>query len=589
MVRVRSGDYSGGVTARLPLLLLLLLPTLAAAQDSAPQNDPTPAPAPRMGPPPPLAGIPLALRCDASIPEDHAVLRRYPGQDLNDLATLGEEEDARIWADEYLCGLLWEVLEEGGAHEAPADVRLPARAVLTATLQRLWVEGSRVVEQRIGSTVMPVSIPHWAVAMAWDFSFAVEYLDDSDSGAPRKTNAPLELSLGGTAEQDDYAPLRMGSLLRAASLEAFSDLPWLMADDGHLGDLLFALVPRPGSAPAPLHVGGPLADGFWQLLSTDPRQRHDALAFYLSSDLVPFAGRMDLARWFVLNDPDVTLRKDALGWLMLAEPADPAPLTAGTADLLAWLVLRDRSSRMRAEAVRVLSQRAGPHRRALLVAASTDEDRRVADRALTGLRDEPPPTTAELEARPESPELPGAAPWTAALDGRVSPGTAGERDQALLALALAAMSPAAETWTVRWIGRGAPLESDLVWAVDAWERLATDGTPRVRREALVRLGRESQRPSVAEVVVARIEAEREPALVVVAIDGLQRFDVRGLRPALLAASRSKDSAVRVSAVSAMTTVEGQDVQDRLTRLAAEDPTGRVRRTARKALRSRARD
>ena len=53
--------------------------------------------------------------------------------------------------------------------------------------------------------------------------------------------------------------------------------------------------------------------------------------------------------------------------------------------------------------------------------------------------------------------------------------------------------------------------------------------------------------------------------------------------------RSKDSAVRVSAVSAMTTVEGQDVQDRLTRLAAEDPTGRVRRTARKALRSRARD
>ena len=580
------------MTPRWPALALLLFaaPSVGLAQDVVPQQDPAVEPAPRIGPPPPLAGIPLALRCDATLPEDHPALRRYPGQDLNDLAA-DVETEAQEWADDYLCGILWEVLEEGGAHPAPDDVRLPARAVLTASLQRLWIEGSRVVEQRIGSTIMPVSIPHWAVAMAWEFSFTVEYGATDEGGELRRASGQeLKLSLGGTAEQDDYAPLRMGSLLRAASLEAFSDLPWLMADDGHLGDLLFALVDAPPLAPPELGASGGLADGFWQLLSTDARQRHDALAFYLSSPLVPRERRTEMAHWFLLNDPDVTLRRDALGWLMLGESTDvDAPLGADTYGLMEWLVLKDRSSRMRGEAVRVLAQRGGEASRPLLVAASTDVDPGVADRAISGLRDQPPPTAEELERVPDDPAPPALAAWTRSLDGRVAAGDQDARDRALLALALASRSPAADTWTIRWIARGASEEHDLVWAVDAWRDLATDGSVRVKREALLRLGRESTRPSVAEVLVERIRDEAEPALRVVAIEGLLRFDVRGLRPALLAASRSTNAGVRTAAVDALAAVKGKDVDDRLTRLAAEDPTAKVRRRAKKALRTRARN
>jgi hypothetical protein len=578
------------VTLRSTLFLLSLLlvqPATSVAQDTAPQRDPI-GQTMRPGPPPPLAGIPIALKCDALLPFDHPALRRYPGQDLNDLAVEAEADNAQAWAQTHLCETLWEVLAQAGAHPAPDDVRLPARAVLTASLNRLWIEGSRVVEQRIGSTIMPVSIPHWAVAMSWDFAFFIDYSRAPEQPVERTGSGELELSLGGAAEQDDYAPLRMGALFRAAALEAFADLPWVVADDGHLGDLLFGLVAAPGSAPAALGVEGDLAAGFWQLLSTDARQRHDALAFYLSSPLVRFARRLELARWFLLNDPDLALRRDALGWVMQSESRDPeAELTGPTQDLLAWLILKDRSSRMRAEAVRVLSMRSGDAERALLVAASTDEDARVADRAITGLKGAPPPTAAELEAIPSEPAMPALASWTSALDGRVPAGSRTSRDQALLTLALASRSPAADTWMVHWAAGGATDEADLAWALDSWRELATAGVERVRREALLRLGRESHRPSVAEVLVSRIRDEPEAALKVVAIEGLQRTDVKGLRTALLKVSRSTDVGVRSAAVTALAGVRGRDVDERLTSVADGDPVAKVRRRARKALRTRA--
>jgi len=574
--------------ALLLLSLLLLQPATGVAQDSAPQRDPAHQ-LERPGPPPPLAGIPIALKCDALLPLDHPALRRYPGRDLNDLAAEAEAPNAQVWAQTHLCDTLWEMLARSGAHPAPDDVRLPARAVLTASLKKLWIEGSRVVEQRIGSTIMPVSIPHWAVAMSWDFAFSIDY-----SGAPdqpdERDESGLELSLGGAAEQDDYAPLRIGALFRAAALEAFADLPWVVADDGHLGDLLFGLVSAPTEAPSELGADGELAAGFWQLLSTDARQRHDALAFYLSSPLLRFTRRVELARWFLLNDPDLALRRDALGWLMQSEPRDPdAELTAPTQELLAWLILKDRSSRMRAEAVRVLSTRSGDAGRMLLVAASTDEDARVADRAITGLKGAPPPTAAELEAIPNEPTMPSLAGWTSALDGRVPAGSRSSRDQELLKLALASKSPAADTWMVHWTARGASEEADLDWALDSWRDLATNGAERVRREALLRLGRESLRPSVAEVLVARIRDEPESTLKVVAIEGLQRTDVKGLRTALLKASRSTDVAVRSAAVTALAGVRGRDVDDRLESVAGGDPVAKVRRKARKALRTRAKE
>ncbi len=574
--------------AHLLAIVLLLLPAVGLAQDSAPQRA-APSEPSRPGPPPPLAGVPVSLDCDAQLPLGHPALRRYPGQDLNDLAVLAEAEDAQAWAQDHLCNTLWDVLSAAGAHPSPDDVHLPARAVLKASLNRLWIEGSRVVEQRIGSTIMPVSIPHWAVAMAWDFEFSVDYSDANAPGGERAASAALRLSLGGASEQDDYAPLRMGALLEQAAREAFADLPWVLADDGHLGDLLFALVESPLAAPPQLQVDGELAKGFWQLLSTDPRQRHDALAFYLSSPLVPFARRMELARWFVLNDPDLALRRDALGWVMQGESADQdVDLSPPTQELIAWLVLKDRSSRMRAEAVRVLSTRASDAGRELLVAASTDEDARVADRAITGLRGAPPPTAAELELIPSEPGVPGLAPWTRALDGRVTAGPPAQRDRELLTLALASAGASADTWMVQWLVKGAGDEADLVWALPAWTDLATNGSLRVRREALLRLGRESARESVAEALVALITAEPEPALQVVAIDGLRRHEVHGLGPALLTASRSMDAGVRVAVVTALIHVSGNDVDQRLSVLAADDPSPKVRRKARKALRERVR-
>lgn len=419
------------------LLLALILPASALGQ-AVSQHADVPA-TERSGPLPALAGIPLSFACSARLDADHPALRRYPGEDAEDLARASGLQDTGAWVDQTLCGHLWKVLERAGAHEAPSDVRLPARGVLTASLQRMWIEGSRVVEQRIGSTIMPVSIPHWAVAMSWTIRFDVEYSGDS---VERGAEGALTLEMSGAAEQEDYAPLRLGALLRGASLQTFADLPRVLADDAHLGDLLFAVVPSPERAPDALALSGDAAAGFWQLLSTRSEQRHDAMAFYLASDVLTRARRVEMARWFLVNDPDVALRKDALGWLLSQEDPDlEADFSESMMHLLSWLVLRERSSRVRAEAVRVLGTRPGEQTRMLLIAASTDSDQRVADRAMSGLRKEPPPTAADLERVPTEPSMPALAAWTSALDGRVAPTEPSPRSLVGLALGLGGRRP----------------------------------------------------------------------------------------------------------------------------------------------------
>lgn len=528
------------------------------------------------GPLPDLAGVPLDLRCTATLPPSHPALRRYPGRDAVDLSREMNAEDPSTWVGDALCAHLWAQLEEAGAHAAPRDVKLPARAVLTASLQRLWIEGSRIVEQRIGSTIMPVSIPHWAVATSWQMTFGVEYAD------ARRTepSSGLSFEMAGSAEQDDYAPLRLDALLHAASLDAFSPLPRLLADEGQLGDLLFALVESP-DAPSLLGLEGEAADGFWQLLSTRADQRHDAVAFYLSADALPVTRRRDLARWFLLNDPDVSLRRDVLAWLVSQERPE-GDFSDELTRMLAWLVLRERASRVRAEAVRVLGERGGESVRWLLVAASTDPDKRVSDRAMSGLRNEAPPTAAELETLPEPPTMPRVPEWTRALDGRVSPEEPPARSLARLALALG--GPAAETWLARWAARG---EVDGAWVVDVWRELAVRGSVRVRKQVLVRLAEEGARPGVPELIEERIRDEDEPSVRVAAIQAVSQVHRAGLDSLLIEVSRESNPSLRIAAVEVMAGVPGDRVQQRLERLAGDDPEGKVRRAARKALKARA--
>lgn len=565
-------------------MLALLAPLPAVGQAVSQHSEPGPA-AKSSGPLPTLSGIPITFECTGELPPNHPVLGRYPGQDAHSLAEAGGLSGAAEYIDQSVCGSLWRVLEDAGAHRAPTDVRLPARGVLQASLKRMWIEGSRVVEQRIGSTIMPMSIPHWAVAMSWEVTFTVEY---SGSLEGRSDEGRLLFEMAGAAEQDDYAQLNLDSLLRGAALETFADLPRVLADDGHLGDLLFAVVPSPEQAPEELELAGEAAEGFWQLLSTRSEQRHDAMAFYLASDALTVARRVELARWFLINDPDVSLRRDALGWLLHQENSDPdADFSAPMMELLSWLVLRERSSRVRAEAVRVLGTRPGEQTRLLLVAASTDADKRVADRAMTGLRKEPPPTAADLAMVPAEPAMPAMASWTWALDGRVAPKVPSA--QSLVGLALAVGGPAAETWLARWAVGGELGRGDEEWAFDAWSRMVREAPLRVKVHTLERLASLAGQSAVAQLIEERIDKEKHPTVRVAAISAVRRFDRPGLDSLLIEASRAAETEVRIAAVDALTRVPGLKVDERLERLSSDDPDNKVRRRARRVLRTRAKE
>ncbi|MCP4867473.1 MAG: HEAT repeat domain-containing protein [Proteobacteria bacterium] len=538
------------------------------------------------GPPLPLAGVPVDFQCLATVAGGHPLLDRHTGQDLHDLAREGEEdpEDLVAWLDEYLCDLIWSELESAGAHASPTDVRLPARAVLNVELVSAHLEGTRMVEQRIGASVMPVNVPHWQLAMRWRVSFDIEYSQTEDAVVVR--TGSLELNPAAGAEQDDYSPLRLGALLRASTRGAFSELPRILADEGRLGDLLFAVVERPPGAPADLAVSGALSDGFWNLLAPRADHRHDSLAFYLASDRVPLEGRVALARWFLLNDSDLGLRRDALAWLMAQEgPADAErPLSEPQLQLLHWVLARDKSPRMRAEVTSALVGRVTPEIRDLLLVASVDPDRRVSDVATGALRKFAPPTAAELQAADLGPTPPQLVPWTAALDGRLAL-PPGNPDRFLLVLASAAGGSAADTWTARWLDYGAITADDDGWALQAWEALAAHPSRWIRERTLSRLSQEVGMVEVEQILLGRIEAEEDPELRVAAIEALDRGTAPGTVGVLLEAAQADDATVRSAAAVALGQVPGKEARGRLELMMRNDPDGRVRRKAKKALRA----
>jgi hypothetical protein len=551
---------------------LLLATTVAAAP-------------PEAGPPSPLEGVPLDFVCDAHLEAGHPLLARQPGQDLRDL-TGADDVDLEAWLQAHLCDMVWQLLANAGAHLQPDDVRLPARAVLQVELAEAELEGTRIVDQRVGSTVMPVAVPHWALDMTWMVRFSIRYLRE---GQEYERGTPMELAMRQRAEQEDYTPLHLGALLRGATQRAFRDLPRVLADEGGLGDLLFGVVDSPGRAPSSFGVSGPLAEGFWNLLAPRSGHRHDALAFYLASSIPPRQTRIDLARWFVLNDSDVAIRRDALAWLMQREgPADAEEeLSADTEALLRWLLTRDPSPRMRGSVTEALIGRTGHGVRELLLLGSSDRDRRVSDVANTALRKFKPATAAEMAALDGAPAPPHLAGWTTALDGRIVP-PAGSADLHLLTLARSAGGPAAETWIARWLRFGEIAASDVEWALPGWRAAASEGSPRIRREALDRLAREVGFASGAEaVLVDRIRDEADPELRVLAIDALVDREAPGATDVLLAASSDEAATVRATAALALADVPDPRAQARLEEL-AEDPDPKVRRKAKRALRKRSR-
>jgi len=223
----------------------------------------------------------------------------------------------------------------------------------------------------------------------------------------------------------------------------------------------------------------------------------------------------------------------------------------------------------------------------LLIAASTDSDKRVSDRAMSGLRREPPPTAADLATTPANPTMPALAAWTSALDGRVAPKEPAAKT--LVPLALALGGGASDSWLARWAVKGEVSAADNAWALDAWTQMVNTGSLRVRIHTLDRLSAQGTQTPVAELIESRIKAETEPMVRVAAIRAVRRFDRVGLDTILIDASRSMDPDVRYAAVQALTQVPGDRVDDRLQALASEDPTGKVRRGARKVLRTRAKE
>jgi hypothetical protein len=499
-------------------------------------------------------------------------------------------DDPLQWLDEMMCDRLWKMLEAAGAHAAPDDVRLPARAILEAKLVDLQISGSRVVDQRIRGSILQVAVPHWSLAVRWSMSFAVHYPSENSEGDESSllSAPPLKLNPRAGAEQDDYARLRLGALLEVTAARAFATVPAVIGDDGRLGDLLFARVERPPTSPSELEAPDGIAEQFWQLLVSDPKHRHDALAFHLASDLIPLGSRMELAYWFLLNDSNPTLRKDALAWLLRTEraPAAEQPLSPRLNIAMDWLLARDGSPRMRGQVVTSLTDRTTDDVRDLLLRASTDRARVVADRAITALRQFSGATLADYERIERDPIPPTMASWTVALDGRVVVPD-GSPASHRLSLVRAAGGPAAETWITRWLRSGRVEPEELPWAMTAWEDLLGHESTGVRREVIARLGRETEREDARALLAASIVSEEVPELRIAAILGIGEVRDPDALVAILSAAEDDDPGVRRAAAEALTVIPGRRAEVRLESLRDNDPDAKVRRRARQSLRKRA--
>jgi len=527
-----------------------------------------------------LAGVPISMDCLATVPPAHPILGSYPGADLESYRAGRKPElsDAE-WLSDQLCGQLWKVLNEAGAHSAPSDLNLPSRAVLQARMVDSYLDGTRVVDQRIESNLWPVSVPHWSIEMTWRVRFQVQY----GSGV---LGTSLDLVLRGSSHQGDYQRLDIGPLLQSATNQALTRLPRVLADEGRLGELLFTLKAKESIPPASWQTDPLLAESFSLLLSVEDEVRHAALAIFLSSPKLPLQDRRDLARWFAINEPSFAIQRDALAWYMQQEatPASGGPLRAEAIELIRWLLQRASSHRIRADTLLALKDRKEPEIRALLLTGAADADPRVADVAISQLHNFKAATASEL-AEPGPATPPSLPPWSLELDGRLAPGPHSSRRH-LLALSGVAGGAAASLWLSRWLAEDEIVEEDRAWILEAWSDLSRAVDPTLRLAVLKRLVRERQFLGVDELITERAELDPDSEVRSLALANL-RDGPRQLHIVISAASGA-DAALRRAAATALGSQSDSKAEIRLRSMTREDPDRKVRAAARKALRKRKR-
>jgi len=526
----------------------------------------------------PLEGVPLSLSCNAELEPSHPLLDDHPGRDLY-VFSEGEVRTPSTYLSDWLCARVWKVLEDAGAHRPPANIKLPATATLSINLIEATVSSERVSQEFFGREVSFVPVPHWSVELFWSVAFGIVAADGSSS-------QQIETGTSGKAELGDYMPLELDTLLQGAMERAFGMLPDTLVNEGGLGNLFFARVERPTQAPEELEAQGTLSEVFWLLMTPDMETRHAAMAILLSAERISISGRTALARWFVLNDPDLVIRQDALSWLLAPLAEEGRQIEDDEAELVAFVLQHDRSYKMRKWAIEVVGRLGGAQVRELLLMGSLDGDLRVSDLANSKLRrlpalriDEVDEILQRLNPRPALPV------WTQALDGRVSSGP--EAEHALIQLAEVPGSEAGARWLVLWLqGRPSP-SPDAAWVLDAWARLAVHPEEAVRAAALSRFGQSMDLLRVEAIVVERIYNEPLSSLRIRAIRLLDRPDAPGAIGGLLEASKDSVADVRRVAARAMSILSDPESGDRLVQLRAdEDP--KVRREAKKSLRKRKR-
>jgi HEAT repeat protein len=242
---------------------------------------------------------------------------------------------------------------------------------------------------------------------------------------------------------------------------------------------------------------------------------------------------------------------------------------------------------MRSQVIDSVSDRSTDDVRELLIAASMDRSSDVSDRALGALRRFRAATLGDYDRALEAkPDPPSTAPWTTALDGRV-PVPEGSSASHRLALVQASGGPPAETWLTRWL-RNEPIPDDEIdWALHTWRDLLRHDSPRVRRETIGRLSRETDREQARSLLAWSIQSETLPELRIEALLGLGEVRDADARDAVLQAAEDTDPGVRHAAAEALMVVPGRSAEVRLEALRDHDPDPKVRRRARVSLRKRA--
>ena len=528
--------------------------------------------------PKPLDGTPLILECEASVGLGHALLDRHSGRDLYDILPSADGDPATALST-VLCGEIWNLVERAGAHSPSRVIDLPAVAKLKVQLVEASLTSERISQEFFGREVSFVPVPHWALEMSWAVDFSIVSADGFVSSG---VSGPT----WGKADQGDYSRLDLEQLVEQSIGKAFSRLPELIVDEGGLGNLFFQRVERPTTGPQELQAPKRLDQAFWLLLTPDLQTRHAAMAVLLASEEIPLEGRRQLATWFLINDPETSLRSDALAWLIDPQAEEETTLSTESGRFVEFILKHDRSPTMRLETTEMLSRIGGSEARTLLLIASMDSDIRVADRASAVLRRRTPSGADEIDMiLARKGRQPVLAPWTASLDGRVASSPESERE--LVQLAENSDTKPGARWLSLWLKERPLPTPNEGWVFSAWTRLSAHSSNQVRSAALDRFSRALEFEPVQEAIVDRIRLESSPELQTRAIQLATSSANVGLLNALLGAASTTAPEVRRAVAEALALFADAESHKCLEQL-RDDSDRKVRRQAKKSLRIRKR-